>query len=95
MANEATHQTNVIKYLKSKGCYVIKTKPGAGTPKACPDVVFFKEGLWGMIECKASKTAKSQPGQDATIKKMDDWSWARKSYPAVWPAIRAELEEIL
>ena len=92
---EATLQTKITRYLRSKGCYVIKTQAGPGVPRGCPDVLFFKEGFYGAIEVKASKTARFQPLQRETVAKLDDWSWARVCYPANWPEIRQELDVIL
>ncbi len=93
--SESSFQSKVIEYLKGKGCYVIKTKPGPGTPKGCPDVFAFIEGLWLAIECKASKNAKSQALQPETVKKLDGWSWCKVVYPENWPEVKAELEEML
>ena len=92
---EAKTQGQLIKYLKSKGCYVIKTKPGPGTPVGCPDIIFLFEGFWGAIECKASKLAKFQPLQKETIAKLDNWSYARVAYPANVHEIIDELEQLL
>jgi len=74
---ESQVQKRLIKFLKSKGCYVIKTKPGLGTPVGCPDVWFFKEGFWGAAECKATEKSPYQPLQEVTISKLSEWSWCR------------------
>lgn len=92
---EAKVQKRLVSYLRSKGCYVIKTKPGVGTPVGCPDIVFLKEGFWGTIECKASEKAAWQPLQKETLEKLASWSWARKVYPENLEATIAELETIL
>lgn len=93
--SEAKIQAEIIRYLKSKGCYVIKTKPGPGVPKGCLDIIFMLEGFWGSIEAKASEKAKSQILQPETLEKFNNWSWARKVYPENWAEIKAELEQIL
>ena len=88
-------QTKIVKYLKSKSCFVLKTHPGLGTPVGTPDILFFKEGFWGAIECKASKTAKWQPLQKETLEKFDKWSWAKRLYPENYDEIVRELDSIL
>lgn len=95
MISERKLQSNICQYLKSKGCYVIKTRPGVGTPTGCPDIIFMLEGFWGSIEVKASSKAKHQPLQEETLAKLNDWSWAKRVDPSTWPAIRQELESIL
>ena len=88
-------QEKLIKYLKSKGCYVIKTKPGPGTPVGCPDVLALYEGFWAAFECKASESAKFRPLQEATLAKFSVWSFARKVYPENLDSVIQELESIL
>lgn len=95
MAAEVSVQQKIIKYLKSKGCFVIKTHPQPGTPVGTPDIIFMKEGFWGAIECKASATAKWQPLQQETLEKFAKWSWARKLYPENLDDIIAELNKLL
>lgn len=73
---ESKVQKRLIKYLKGKGCYVIKTKPGLGTPVGCPDVWAFYEGWWGAFECKAYANSPYQPLQKETLEKLDKWSTA-------------------
>ena len=72
MKKEATLQAKIIKYLKSKGCYVAKMQAGPGVPVGTADIFFCIEGFYGWIECKASKTAKFQPLQREFIEKMRD-----------------------
>lgn len=82
-------QTKIIKFLKSKGAYVIKTRGGPGTPTGCPDIIFLYEGAWGVIEVKASKTAKYQPGQKATLERLGAWSpFCFVAYPDNWLEIQ-------
>lgn len=92
---ESQLQTKIIKYLKSKECYVIKTKPGVGTPVGCPDIIALCGGLWLALEVKGSATAKYRPLQEDTLKKLDSWSYAKTVYPANWPEIKADLEAML
>ncbi len=92
---EAQLQSKIIKYLKGKGCYVIKTKPGIGTPVGCPDVIALLEGLWLAIEVKGSETAAYKPLQKDTLEKLNSWSFAKTVYPENWPDVRSELEMML
>lgn len=92
---EGKLQKEIIKFLKGKGCFVMKTTPGGGVPTGTADIFFCKEGFYGWIEVKKAKNATHQPGQDAFIAKMDDWSWARFANPSNWGEIKDELEEML
>lgn len=95
MSKESILQTKMIKWLKSQGCYVVKTQAGPGTPTGCPDILFFKEGFYGAIEVKASRTSKWQPLQRETIQKFDDWSFGTALYPENYDQVVAELELLL
>lgn len=90
--SESTLQTKIVKYLKSKGCYVIKTQPGPGVPVGCPDIIFMKEGFWGGLEVKASRTSKYQPLQKKTIDMLNEMSWCKVVYPENWDDIKLELK---
>jgi len=94
MMTEATLQANIIRWLKYRGSYVVKTQPGAGVPVGCPDIIFFKEGFWGALEVKASEKSKFQALQELTIAKLDDWSYCKIVFPENWDEIRSELETI-
>jgi Holliday junction resolvase len=71
---EAKVQKRLIEYLKHKGCYVIKTKPGPGIPVGCPDIFAFLEGWWGAFEVKATAKSPYRPLQRETIEKLSQWS---------------------
>lgn len=92
MKKEAKLQSEIIKYLKHKGCYVIKTKPGVGTPVGCPDIIALLEGCWIALEVKASIGSPYQPLQKETIDKLDKWSFAKVVYPQNWDTVQTELE---
>jgi Holliday junction resolvase len=95
MAAENKLQTEIIKWLKSKGAYVIKTRPAPGIPVGCPDIIFLFEGAWGAIEVKASKTAKMQSLQPETLIRLSRWSpFVYKCYPENWGGIKAELSSL-
>lgn len=88
-------QDKIIKHLKSKKCYIIKTKPGPGTPKGCPDIIFMLEGFWGAIEIKAHENSPYQSLQPETIAKFQEWSWCRVAHTENVLDVIAELNEIL
>lgn len=92
---ESALQSTIIRHLKNKKCYVIKTRPGVGTPTGCPDIIFMLEGFWGAIEVKAGPKTAYQPLQKETLEKLHTWSWAKRVDPTNWTAIKAELDEIL
>lgn len=94
MSVESRLQADIIKWLRSKGCYVIKCQvPPA--PTGCPDVFAVYEGLWLAIEVKASKKSRFQPLQKETVDKLDRWSWCKMVYPENWQEIKEELEVML
>lgn len=92
---EASFQSTVIKWLRKHGCFVMKVQAGPGVPAGTADVFFCKEGFYGWLECKASKTAKKQPHQPEFIKKMDEWSYARFVWPENWAKVQKELGGML
>lgn len=93
--SESKLQSEILKFLRGRGCYAFKSKPGPGVPMGCPDIIFMLEGFWGGIEVKATRKSIFQPLQEETIKKLDTWSWAKVVYPENWPEVKAELESIL
>jgi hypothetical protein len=89
---ESKLQSEAIKWIKSQGAYVIKTRPGAGTPVGCPDIVFFYEGNWGAIEFKRSANSTYQPGQELTLDRLASWSaFIYTAHPNNWPYIKETL----
>jgi Holliday junction resolvase len=92
---EAKLQRDIIRYLKSKGCYVIKHSAGAGVPVGCPDLSFYLEGCYGFIEVKATSRSRYQPLQKETLEKLNGWSWARRVDPSNWDEVKQELERML
>lgn len=92
---ESKFQAEVVKFLKKNGCEVFKMTPGAGIPDGTEDLLFLKDGFWGFLECKTSKTAKHQPGQDKTVARHNEMSYSRFIWPEIWPEVQKELGEIL
>lgn len=93
--SESTFERKVVKYLKSKGCHVFKMRIAPGVGEGTPDRLFLKEGFWGFLEVKASKTAPYKPLQKEKIAFYDKWSYAKATYPENWEEIKAELDNIL
>lgn len=92
---ESKVQSELIRYLKGKGCYVIKTRPGMGTPLGCPDVFAFFEGFWAAFEIKASPKSAFGPLQEETIKKLSDWSFCCVVHTDNLQEVKQKLETIL
>ena len=92
---EGKLQQEIIKFLKSKGCFVMKTTPGGGVPTGTADIFFCIDAFYGWIEVKKAKNATHQPGQDQFIQKMDNWSWAKFVNPSNWEEVKAELSQML
>ena len=88
-------QSTIIKWLKEKGAYVIKTRTYPGIPVGCPDIIFLYRDEWGAIEVKADKKARFQVGQEATIEHLQTMSdFVYVAYPENWEEIKADLEDL-
>lgn len=92
---EKKAQDKLVKYLKSKKCYVLRLRSGPNYPAGCPDIIALYEGFWAAFEVKASPTAKFQPLQKETIEKFEQWSFARVVYPENVDEVIGELDAIL
>jgi len=92
---ESKLQTEIISWLRSKGCYVIKHSGVPGVPVGTADLSFYYEGFYGFIEVKAAKSSKVQPLQREFIKRMNEWSWAKFVDPSNWGETKAEIEQML
>lgn len=96
MVLEKDFQAKICKWLRGKGCVVLKYQQNATTRASIPDIVFLKEGFWGALEVKRAKNASYRPGQKETIKKLDEMSWCKVVWPGeCWNDIKRELEQIL
>lgn len=94
--SERQVQNKVIKTLKDKGAYVIKTHPGLGTPTGAPDIFFFKGSIYGVIECKAEESSSYRPLQVETLRKFSRWGvYSKAVYKENVGAVCAELEVML
>lgn len=89
---EGKLQSDIIKWLKSKGAYVIKNRAAPGVPVGCPDILFLYEGAWGAIECKRAFNAPYRIGQEATLARLGNWSpFVYTAYPENWGEIKGGL----
>lgn len=95
MVKESSFQTKVAKWLRSKGCKVIKYNQNATTRAGIPDLMFFKAGFWGWLEVKKAKNAPKRPGQELNVKWANENSYGRFCYPENFDEIKAELGEML
>lgn len=95
MSIESKLQSEIRRYLKTKGCYVLVIRPQPGIPDGMSDILFMLEGFWGAIEVKDKPEAKYQPLQKETLEMFDEWSWARRVDPISWLEVKKELERML
>lgn len=96
MMSEKKIQNSVLELLKKKGCYVIKTHPGLGTPTGAPDIIFFKGSVYGVLECKKTKDSLWRPLQLETLIKFKHWGvYARAVYKENLDDVLTELGAIL
>jgi Holliday junction resolvase len=92
MAAESKLQSEIIAWLKINGVYVIKTRPGAGTPVGCPDIIGLYHQRWIAIEVKASDKAPFQAGQKYTLQLLKEGnSFVYVVCPENWELVKEEL----
>lgn len=94
MNTEAKLQTEIIKWLRSKGCFVMKCA-GAGVPTGTSDIFFCIEGFYGFIEVKRSQKAPFRPLQPEFLEQINEWSWAKAVWPDNWLEVKRELGAML
>lgn len=98
-------QSEIATYLRRKGAFVLTIQPQAGIPSGTPDIIALLDGGgWVGLEIKASNpykrdgTAKAhafQPLQQETVKKLNNMYFARVVWPANWPEVKEELNQLL
>lgn len=94
MVRESKFQSEVAKWLRSMGFYVLVTTAGRGIPAGCPDIIALKGTMWLAIECKASDKSVFQPGQRATLnflkyKQGNDTVYV--AWPDNWEIIKKDI----
>lgn len=89
---ESKLQTEIVKWLKFNGAYVIKTRPGMGTPVGAPDLFAFYQNRWCAVEVKASAKAPFRAGQKATLKHLATYNLnVYVACPENWPQVKYNL----
>ncbi len=88
-------QNKLIKFLRSKGCFVMKITVVPGIPTGTPDVWAFYEGWWGAFECKADEKSKYQPLQKERIEKFSQWSTGMVVHSGNIDDVISQLETML
>lgn len=89
---ESKLQSDIIRWLRDVGCYVIKTRPGPGMPVGCPDVIALYKDKWMAIEVKAKPKASFQPGQQMTIQRLLAGNiFVYVANPENWSIIKQEI----
>lgn len=89
---EAKLQSEIVKWLKFNGAYVIKTRPGMGTPVGAPDLFAFYKYKWLAIEVKSSAIAPFRAGQKATLAHLKSFNPdVYVAYPENWNSLKAKL----
>lgn len=81
MVLERHYQPTVIARLREllPGCLVLKNDPGY--LQGIPDLVFFYEDRWGMLEVKPSIFASYRPNQEYYIDLLNSMSYAQMICP--------------
>lgn len=92
---ESTLQGKILHWLKAQGCFACKMQQNATTQAGIADVFFCLEGFYGFLEVKKAKSSPRRPGQEAFVKKMNEWSYARVVYPENWEEVKQELSVML
>ena len=92
---ESQFQSTVIKYLRSKGCYVLNVAGGTQIPKGTPDlIVCFPNGEFGGIELKTDigRTTELQEHHIREIRKSG--GYARVLRPSELESFKMEIEDM-
>lgn len=90
---ENQYQAKLIRKLKRMfpGCEILKNDPTY--LQGILDLTVLWGKHWGMLEVKASASAKEQPNQDFYIRRFDGMSFAAKIYPENEEEVLLALQE--
>lgn len=90
MAIESRLQSQISKWLRDNGAYVVKLQAGPSVPSGAPDILCMYGTRWVAIEVKASESARFQPLQKHTLERLTDWNKGMVfvATPATWPAVK-------
>lgn len=92
---ESKFQSQVIKFLKSKGAMTLKYEQNATTHAGVADIVWFYKTKYGFLETKKSKDAPFRPGQKLFLEKMSKWTFAKAVFPENYDIIKREIMDII
>ena len=86
-------QSEIIKWLRFEGAYVIKVRVSPGVAIGCPDIIALYGPKHTEIEVKASSTAPFRIGQKATLQHLKKGNrYVYVAYPENWPLIKQDLK---
>lgn len=92
---EGKFKTKVVKWLRSKGCFVWICKQDSTTQKGVSDLFFCYRTKYGFLELKRSADAPFRVGQREFLDLYREWVVAEAVYPENFPAIQHKIEEYL
>lgn len=95
MAKESDFQSKIIKWLRSKKCFVYKMKADATTQRGVADLFFTYQDKHGFLEVKKSAKAPFRAGQKEFLAEHSKFCLAVAVYPENWQEIKREIEEYL
>lgn len=78
---ETAFQAKVVKFLRSKGCFVWKCQQNSTTQAGVADLFFCYGPIYGVIEIKKSLTAPYRPGQREFLEKIGRFAYAQRLSP--------------
>jgi len=85
-------QAEIIKFLQSRGAYVLKND--ANYRQGVPDLSFWHPDLSGMIEVKATEKSPFRPLQEKTLQKLEEMGiFVCVIYRENWPQMQANFEQ--
>ena len=89
---ENRFQSKLIKELEKlfPGCIITKLDPG--NYLGIPDLLILYNDRWAVLECKASRNATHEPGQDYYVDLMDKMSFASFIFPENKKEVLNELQ---
>lgn len=87
-------QSEIIKFLQSKGAYVLKND--AIYRQGVPDLSFWHPDLSGFIEVKAHENSPFRPLQEKTLQKLEEMGiFCRVIHNENWVEHQANFEQWL
>ena len=96
MVKEQSVQSKFIKFLKSKGCYVMKVQASSFVPKGTADIFWCYRKAYGWLEAKASKYSEKQVGQQQFIERMNGWGvFACFVFPENFEEVKRRIDGII